>query len=131
MAKFKDPCARIRGDSGQRRRILVAALLLGVAAFVPVALQLYMLMVVDHGYYQDLALRNQSRTTNVTTARGQIMDRNMNILASSVTVETVYLDPHELKQSKADVDLISHTLAELLSLDPEWIRHQAANAING
>ena len=125
MGKHKDPYARIRGDSGQQRRILLVGIFLGVLAFVPVALQLYRLMVVDHGYYSDLALRNQSRTTNVTTDRGQILDRNMNILAASETVETVYLDPHELKQSKADLDLVSEALADILQLEPDWIKEQA------
>ena len=125
MAKHKDPFARIRGDSGQKRRILLVGLLLGVLAFVPVALQLYALMVVDHGYYKDLALRNQSRTTNVTTDRGQILDRNMNILAVSKTVETVYLDPHELKQSRADLELVSQTLGRILDLEPAWVQEQA------
>ena len=125
MAKHKDPYARIRGDSGQRRRIMLTALILGLLVFVPVAFRLYRLMVVDHGYYSDLALRNQSRTTNVTTDRGQILDRNMNILAASATVETVYLDPHELRQSKADLELLSNRLGEILNLDPEWIRQQA------
>ena len=125
MAKHKDPYARIRGDSGQRRRIMLTALILGLLVFVPVAFRLYRLMVVDHGYYSDLALRNQSRTTNVTTDRGQILDRNMNILAASETVETVYLDPHELRQSKADLELLSNRLGEILHLDPEWIRQQA------
>ena len=125
MAKHKDPYARIRGDSGQHRRILLTALLLGCLVFVPVACRLYKLMVTDHGYYSDLALRNQSRTTNVTTDRGQILDRNMNILASSETVETVYLDPHELRQSKADLEMISSALGEILDLEPEWIKEQA------
>ena len=125
MAKHKDPYARIRGDSGQRRRIMLMAWILGLLVFVPVAFRLYKLMVVDHGYYSDLALRNQSRTTNVTTDRGQILDRNMNILAASETVETVYLDPHELRQSKADLELLSSRLGEILDLDPGWIREQA------
>ena len=125
MAKHKDPFARVRGDSGQRRRIFLVSVVLGVLAFVPVALQLYKLMVIDHGYYKDLALRNQSRTTNVTTDRGLILDRNMNILAISKTVETVYLDPHELKQSKADITLVSETLGSILNVDPEWICQQA------
>ena len=124
MAKFKDPYARVRADTGQQRRITLVGLVLGVLAFVPVAVQLFMLMVVNHGYYSDLALRNQSRTTNVTTDRGQILDRNMNILAASETVETVYLDPHELKQSKADMELVSRTLGEILELDPAWIAEQ-------
>ena len=125
MAKHKDPYARIRGDSGQKRRIMLTGALLGILAFVPVMLQLYRLMVVDYGYYRDLALRNQSRTTSVSTDRGQILDRNMNILAASETVETVYLDPHELKQSKADIALISQRLGEILDLEPAWITEQA------
>ena len=127
MARHKDPYARIRGDSGQRRRILLTGLVLGILAFVPVVLQLYRLMVVDHHYYRDMALRNQSRTTSVTTDRGEILDRNMNILAVSQTVETVYLDPHELKQSKADIHLISDTLAQILDLEPAWIEQQAGD----
>ena len=125
MARLRDPYARVRGDSGQRRRITLTGLLLGVLAFVPVTVQLYTLMVVNHSYYSDLALRNQSRTTNVTTDRGQILDRNMNILAASETVETVYLNPHELKQSKADIERISAELGRILTLDPAWIKEQA------
>ena len=125
MGKKEDACGRIRRDSGQHRRIIMAALVLGVLAFVPIAWQLYRLMVTDHDYYRDLALRNQSRTTRVTTARAEIYDRNMNVLAASQTVETVYLDPHELKQSKADIPMISRELAELLDLDPDWIAQQA------
>ena len=125
MGKHQDPYGRIRGDTGQRRRIMAVSVLLGVLAFAPVILQLWKLMVVDHGYWKDLALRNQSRTTNVTTDRGQILDRNMNILAASETVETVYLDPQELKQSKADLDMVSTTLAQILELDPAWVKEQA------
>ena len=125
MGKHQDPYGRIRGDTGQRRRIMAVSVLLGVLAFAPVILQLWKLMVVDHGYWKDLALRNQSRTTNVTTDRGQILDRKMNILAASETVETVYLDPQELKQSKADLDMVSTTLAQILELDPAWVKEQA------
>ena len=115
---------RMRMDSGQHRRILAVAVILGVIAFVPVALRLYHLMVVDYTYYSNLALRNQTRTTPVTPERGQIYDRNMNVLACSQSVENVYLDPHELKQSKADLQAISQKLGEILELDPQWIEQQ-------
>ena len=117
----KKEFVRIRADSGQHRRIIAVMLLLGIAAFVPVALQLYQLMITDFDYYSDLALRNQTRTTNVTAHRGTIYDRNMNILAFSETVENVYLDPHELKQSKADLDLIARELGQILDANPERI----------
>ena len=117
----KKEFVRIRADSGQHRRILAVMIVLGIAAFAPVALQLYGLMITDYDYFSNLALRNQTRTTNVTAHRGTIFDRNMNILAMSETVENVYLDPHELKQSKADMDLVSRELAQILDADPERI----------
>ncbi len=115
---------RFRADTGQHRRILVVMAVLGLLAFLPVALQMYKLMVSQHDYYSMLALRNQTRTTNVTADRGTIYDRNMNILAASVGVETVYLDPHELKQSKANLEEIGRVLGEILDLDPAWIVKQ-------
>ncbi len=123
----KKQYARIRGDSGQHRRILLMAALLGLAAFVPVALRLYDLMVTNYSYYADLALRNQTRTTSVTADRGNIYDTNMNILACSQSVENIYLDPHELKQAKEDIPAISAYLAEVLDLDPQWIAQKAAD----
>lgn len=83
-------------DSGQHHRILFVMLFFGLLAFVPVGLRLYGLMVVDYDYYARLARNNQSRTTQVAADRGDILDRNMNILATNISVENVYLDPHEL-----------------------------------
>ncbi len=116
---------RIRLDSGQHRRILVVAVLLGVALFIPVALRLYYLMVTNYDYYSQLALRNQTRSTAVTADRGVIYDRNMNVLAANQSVENVYLDPHELKQSKADIPRIAQVLGEILGKEPAWIEEQA------
>ena len=118
---------RLRLDSGRYRRILAVAALLGVVAFVPVAVRLYDLMVINYSHYANLALRNQSRTTKVSANRGTVYDRNMNILAVSQGVETVYLDPHELKQAKEDIDDVSRTLAQLLELDAQWIAQQAVD----
>ena len=118
---------RLRLDTGQHRRIVITAAVLGLLAFVPVTLRLYQLMVTDYGYYANLALRNQTRSTGVTADRGTIYDRNMNILACSRSVENVYLDPHELKQSKADIPAISAVLGKILGIDPDWIAQQATD----
>ena len=117
--------ARIRSDSGHHRRILAVMAVLAVAAFIPVGLRLYYLMIYSYDEYSQLALRNQTRTTAVTADRGTIYDRNMNILAASVSVENIYLDPHELKQSKADIQAISQKLAEILELDADKIQEKA------
>ena len=127
MAKYRKNRVyeRIRGDTGHHRRILAVMAVLGLAAFLPVGLRLYQLMVDQYDYYSQKALRNQTRTTTVTAQRGTIYDRNMNILAVSQTVENVFLDPHELKQAKEDLNTISQDLGVFLDKDPEWILEQA------
>ncbi len=118
---------RIRVNSGHHRRIIAAMTALAFLAFVPVGLRLYQLMVTEYDYYANLALRNQTRTTSVTADRGTIYDANMNILACSVSVENVYLDPHELKQAQEDIGEISRMLGEILTLEPAWIEEQASD----
>ena len=126
MAKrSKREYVRLRGDSGQHRRILATAILLGAVAFVPIIGRLCQLMVANYDYYANLALRNQTRTTTVSADRGIIYDKNMNIMACSISVENVYLDPHELKQSKADIDAISIALGQILNLEPAYIVQQS------
>ena len=98
---------------------------LGLVAFVPIGVQLYNLMVKQYDYYSGLAFRNQTRSTTVAANRGDIFDRNMNILATSVGVENVYLNPHELKQAKEDVPEIARVLSGILERDEEWILKQA------
>ena len=118
---------RIRADSGQQRRTGLVMALLGAAAFLPVAVRLYALMVSSYDEYAALALRNQSRTTTVQSARGVIYDRNMNILADSKTVENIYIDPRELQQTGADTEDMARTLGALLDVDADRIRELAAD----
>ena len=126
MAKpTRQQFTRSRMDSGHHRRILIAMGLLGILAFVPVAWRLYDLMVRQFDYYSGKALNNQTRSTTVMGQRGMIYDRNMQILATNISVENVYLDPHELKQAKEDLEAISSFLGQVLDKEPEWIRQQA------
>ena len=127
MPGKKQQFERLRMDSGQHRRIGIAMVLLGMVAFVPVGLRLYSLMVSSYGYYSGLALRNQTRTTYVAADRGDIYDCNMNILATDMAVENVYLDPHELKQSREDIQAIASFLGGILEREPAWIAEQAAD----
>ncbi len=100
---------------------------LAFAAFVPIGARLVQLMVVQYDYYANLALRNQTRTTSVTAARGTIYDSNMQVLACSVGVENLYLDPQELKQAGEDIAFISARLADILSMDEKTIASRATD----
>ena len=100
------------------------ALMLGILAFIPIGARLGQLMIRNYDYYAKLALDNQTRVTRVTGERGYIYDRNMNIMAANESVENVYLDPQELRQSKADIPAVSQKLAEILELDPQWVETQ-------
>lgn len=119
--EYAAPQERIRMDSGQHRRVIRVMVILGLLAFVPVGLRMYQLMIRDYDTYSELARRNQTRSTAINAQRGKLYDRNMNILATSVSVENVYLNPRELKQSGADLTELSRVLGEILQRDPEWI----------
>lgn len=135
--------ARERANRTILGRTLVLMLLCGVVLFVPLIATLYNLMIVEHDQYEEWAIKNQTRSTTLTASRGVVYDRNMNILASSSTVETIFLDPNalqrgiELQEKKRQegkeynaaisVDFIARSLAELLDVDPEFVREQATD----
>lgn len=121
----KSSYRRIRADSGQQRRIRFVMAVLGAAAFLPVMVRLFGLMVTSYDVYSALALRNQSRTTVTASARGVIYDRNMNILAGSKTVEHVYIDPRELEQTGADIEGMATALSGILEVDGERVKKLA------
>ena len=123
----KQTYERVRLDSAQHIRLMIVMAALGIGAALLVLWRLYDLMIVNYDYYASLALRNQTRTTNLTAGRGDIYDRNMNLLATDVGVQNVYLNPRELKQSKADIPELARVLSEILDKDPKWIEEQASD----
>ena len=107
-------------------RILVALVALGVLIFIPLSIRLYQIMVRDHDKYSGMAIDSQTRSRSVSASRGSIYDRNLNVLATSAMVETVFLDPYEIDQEKQDVGVIARGLSEILGVSEEYVRTQAA-----
>ncbi len=128
IPKRKKPPRRKAQDASDtyvRRGILWMMLGLGIAAFAIMGVRLAKVMLLDHEYYESKAISNQTRSTAVTATRGNIYDRNMDVLAASASVENIFLDPLELKQNKVDLDFLSENLAQLLDLDAQSIRKKA------
>ncbi len=117
--------AQDASDTSVRRGILWMMLALGIVAFAIVGVRLAKVMLFDHEYYESKAISNQTRSTAVTATRGNIYDRNMDVLAASASVENIFLDPLELKQNKVDLDFLSENMAQLLDLDAQSIRKKA------
>lgn len=115
------------------RRTLVLMVLCGIVAFVPLIGTLYHLMITEHDYYNEKAIKNQTRSTNLTATRGVIYDANMNVLASSSTVETVFIDPNEIAEQMKQpensnlLDQIARGLSEILDVEPSFVYEQAAD----
>lgn len=111
------------------RRTMFLMILCGVLAFVPLVFRLFDLMILQHDDYEKKAIRNQTDTTQVYANRGTIYDRNMNIMASSYSVENVTVNPMQMKQAESgdhpqDTNSVIRNLAQILDLEEEFVRKQ-------
>ena len=115
-----------RASQGILRRTMVITLLVALA-FVPLIWTLFQLMILDHDKYEQMAIANQTRSTSLSAERGVIYDRNMNILAKSVTVENVFIDPKQIATEQQNLNLIATGLAEILDVEESFVYEQAAD----
>ena len=114
------PVEKERGGGPNRqmlRRTLALMALCGIAAFLVLLIRLYKLQIIDHAYYEELAIQQQLREAATSPARGTIFDTNMNPLAVSASVDNIYLSPAEIETYGEDRELIALGLSEILGLD--------------
>ena len=109
------------------KRLTVVILLCGVALFLILLFRLFGMMVLNHDEYERKALINQTRSTPIAARRGIIYDRNMDILATSTTVETVFVDPKGIHEAKLDVQFIASNLSRILSVEKSFVLEQLAD----
>jgi len=110
-------------NKGMVGRTLSLMVVFGIVAFIVLILQLYKVQIVDHELYESNAVEQQVRDTTISANRGAIYDRNMNTLAMSATVSTVYISPAELiLYEEEDMRvMISSRLSEILGVDYDTI----------
>ena len=86
--------------------------------------QLYHLQIIDYGDLLARAKRQQQHTIEVAPKRGEIFDRQMNPLAMSLAVDSVFAVPSEIPDPRMVADL----LAPVLGLDARDVLNRFSNS---
>ncbi len=96
------------------------ALVVGVMGlfFCIIAFRAFQLQVVSGEKLENKARRQYQRTVNIAPSRGVVYDRNMDELAVSMYVDSVYARPAQV----ADARGVSRALAPMLAVETRAIR---------
>ncbi len=104
--------------------IMIALVVLTVGVS---AVRLVNIAVINGEKYQNEALEQQLYDTLITAPRGDIYDKNMNLLATSANAWTVYITPNGITKLKDEnlkstvKNTIADGLSQILELDRETV----------
>ena len=90
----------LKPDKQMRTRSIIIAVIAILCLTVISAVRLVQIMVIDGEEYQSKASEQQLYDSLVSAPRGNIYDRNMNLLATSATAWTVYVMPNGINKMK-------------------------------
>lgn len=85
------------------------------------------IQIIQGQELQKKALFQQNTSRFIDPLRGNIYDRNGNILAISVPVETVVANPEDIDKSKENLDLIARKLENILGISKEEVIKKLTN----
>lgn len=110
-----------------RKRLNIWIGLAMLLVIVWIIINVFKVSVIEGEEYRELANAQQLTSTTIKANRGSIVDSNMQVLAQSATVYTVFIDPNTLKgylsgDPKATVEEISNKLGEILEIEPEKVK---------
>ena len=96
-----------------------------IACFLGLAVQLFVIQIVNHDKYEQMAVDQQTSDITIEAARGPIVDRNGNVLAISATAYKVIMAPAVIKNDEVRKEL-SEGLAQILDLEYEEVYEKAS-----
>ena len=106
-----------RGSHSKRtifRRTVFMMVVCGVLMFIPLGWKLWDIAIVHHDEYQLKASNQQTLDMSVSASRGNIYDRNGNVMAMSATVYNLILSPNDLVKSVPTEDEEGNELSDSL-----------------
>ncbi len=102
-----------------KKRALLILVAVSLVGFGVIVARLFLLQIVSGEEYQEMAINQQLRDTEIAPSKGTIYDRNMKTLAASATVWTVIISPNDIDDD--DRELIAKGLSEILDMDYQVI----------
>ena len=106
-----------------RRRVLVASCAFAVW-IVSIEAKLVHLQIVQHAELVERAGNQQRRTIEVHSKRGEILDRNGQVLAYSVDADTVYAVPSEIDDPAATALALCGALNDCTAADRDVLERR-------
>lgn len=82
-----------KSTGSMKRRLFLVVFLVMLAVMGYISMVMYKVAVKESGKFQELANKQQFKTLTVSANRGSIYDSNGQVLAQSITVYTVFVDP--------------------------------------
>ena len=109
-----------RTTMDMKKKIFIV-LLFCMAGFSVLVLRLGYWQIIQGASLSQSALEQQTRDKTINSKRGSILDRNGNVLAASVSVETLTASPVEVQKNEMGVADISQSLSTLIDKDYDTI----------
>ena len=108
--------AKIGPSREMLKRIVIIMLSIVIFTVGITGFRLTTIMLINGEEYQSKASAQQLHDAYITAERGNIYDVNMNVLAKSATVWTIYVTPNDLTNvSDAEAEEAKEVIAENLS----------------
>lgn len=107
-------------NSKKRLRGLFYAVLV---LFAVIILRMVQLMFIEAGMLQDQVENQWTSETTIVAQRGDILDANGQVLATSASVKSVLLKPQDIK----DPGEVASLLSEILEMDEQTIFDKASD----
>ena len=99
-------------------RTKVLVLLFAIALFFLLK-NLVKIQITDSEFYREKAVNQYTKESEINPKRGTIYDRNMTVLAASVSAENVFISPSEIKPE--DEEKIASYLSQTLGVEKDNI----------
>ncbi len=104
-------------------RMISIICVITIGFFGATSINLIKIMLIDGEEYKTKAAAQQLSDTTLSAKRGDIYDRNMEMLATSATAWTVYITPQDI-ETEEERTTIAKGLSEILELDYETVYKQ-------